>query len=68
MHQHNSPVKPQAVDRHHLLKSGEMFVVWDPDVPNSLTKREMRLYENARNEAFQKLAERAGLDVLVVSL
>lgn len=36
-------------------RSGKMLVIWDPDVPSSLTPREQRLYEEARNKAIHKL-------------
>jgi hypothetical protein len=52
----------------NLTRTGHMHVEWDPAVPTRLTRKEMRAYEKARDEAASRLADMLGGAVLVVTL
>ena len=39
---------------------------WEPDVPNDLTKAELRRYRKARDELVAQIGERLGGSVLIV--
>ena len=45
---------------------GALSMVWDPDVPKELSKKEWRQYRKGRDAAFRELGQYLGGAILIV--